>query len=281
MAQNSRTPALNADRKKRRPGSQGAQPGRKPPRRREPRRDGGPVWLYGRHVVMAALGNPNRVIEEVRATEAFLESHGEALERLASSAGVALRTTDGARLDRLLAGDAAHQGVVAAARPLDQPDVSEIRALDEHAVVVALDQGTDPRNVGAVIRAAAAFGAAAVVAPARGAPPETGALVKAAAGTFETIPYIQATNLARALETLKENGFWTVGLDGEADTPLAAVPFDRPTAIVLGAEGRGLRRLTAERSDVLAHIPIAPEVESLNVATAAAVALYERRRSSG
>lgn len=239
---------------------------------------GGAIWLYGRHPALATLANPRRRIDDVRATAAFQESNAEALARLATGAGWSVQTVEAGQLDRLVGKDAAHQGVAVAVRPLDQPDVTDIRAAHDAATVLVLDQATDPRNVGAAIRAAAAFGALAVVTTQRGAPPETGALVKAAAGAFETMPYIQATNLARALELLKGNGFWSVGLDGEAATPLAEAPFDRPTAIVMGAEGRGLRRLTAERCDALVHIPIAPAVESLNLATAAAIALYERTR---
>lgn len=240
---------------------------------------GGALWLYGRHAALAALANPTRRIERVCLTPQFQESAGEAFERLAGGAAWRAEILEPARLDRLVGDGAAHQGLIVAARPLDQPDVAELRPADAGATVVVLDQASDPRNIGAVIRAAAAFGASAVVTTQRGAPPETGALAKAAAGTLEHTPYIQATNLARALETLKANGFWTVGLDGQATTPLAAAPFDRPTALVMGAEGRGLRRLTAENCDALARIPIAAGVESLNVATAAAIALYERRRA--
>lgn len=242
---------------------------------------GGSYWLYGRHPALAALANPARRIEQVLATENFQESAADRLAALAANADWRLETVESRRLDRLVGDEAAHQGIAVATKPLDAPDPAELRPADDAATVLVLDQASDPRNIGAAIRAAAAFSAMAVVTTQRGAPPETGALAKAAAGALETIPYIQATNLARALATLKENGFWTVGLDGTATTALADAPFDRPTAIVMGAEGRGLRRLTAEHCDALARIPIAEDVESLNVATAAAIALYERSRGTG
>mgnify|MGYP003700866471 CR=1 FL=1 len=249
-------------------------------RPRTPGAGGGAIWLYGRHAVLAALANPARRIERARATPAFLEAHGDALRAAGGDSAWPIDKAEPQALDRLFGSDAVHQGVALAVRPLDAPDPAELRPVDDSAVVVVLDQASDPRNVGAVIRAAAAFGAMAVLTTERGAPPETGALAKAAAGALEQVPYVQATNLARALDALKANGFWTVGLDGEATTPLAAAPFDRPTALVLGAEGRGLRRLTAERCDALVRIPIGAGIESLNVATAAAIALYERRRSA-
>lgn len=239
---------------------------------------GDSYWIYGRHPALAALANPARKIERVVATPTFLDSHGEALEKVAAGAAWSVEEADSSRFDQLLGADVVHQGLAAAARPLEQPDVAELLAPNDDAVVVVLDQASDPRNVGAVIRASAAFGALAVVTTLRSAPPETGSLAKAAAGALESIAYVQATNLARAIDMLKENGFWAVGLDGAATLALADAPFDRPTALVMGAEDKGLRRLTAERCDVLARIPIAPGIESLNVATAAAIALYERRR---
>jgi 23S rRNA (guanosine2251-2'-O)-methyltransferase len=237
------------------------------------------LWLYGRHVALAVAANPAREIERVRATENFLEAHGPALLKY-SKGTWPIEKTEGQALDRLLGSDSVHQGIAVATKPLDQPSPTDIRPRDDASTVVILDQASDPRNVGAVIRAAAAFGAIAVITTERGAPMETAVLAKAAAGAFETIPYIQAPNLARAIDALKTNGFWTVGLDGAAEMRLADAPFDRPTAILMGAEGRGLRRLTAEAADALVRIPIAPGIESLNVATAAAIALYERQRSS-
>lgn len=280
---------MSQDRRKRGrprpPSSGGRPPSQRPERpRRQPRgrpkgAGGGAYWLYGRHPGLAALANSRRHIERALATASFQEANGQALAKAGAGEAWPLEIVEPGRLDRIAGDGAVHQGIALAVRPLEQPDVAELRGDDAEAVVLVLDQANDPRNVGAAIRAAAAFAAKAVVTTARGAPPESGALAKAAAGALEITPYVQATNLARGLATLKENGFWTVGLDGAAETDLAAAPFDRPTAIVMGAEGRGLRRLTAEACDALVRIPIAADVESLNVATAAAIALYERRRS--
>jgi len=236
------------------------------------------LWIYGRHAGLAALANPAREVTAIRVADTFLENNAAALADRAAGRNCEIERVSAQSLDRQLGAGAVHQGLAVAARPLDQPDVVELRPPGDDAVVVVLDQASDPRNVGAAIRAAAAFGALAVVTTERGAPPETGALAKAAVGCLETMPYVRATNLARALDALKENGFWTLGLDGVADAPLAEAAFDRPTAIVMGAEDKGLRRLTAAACDALVRIPMAPGVESLNLATATAIALYEMRR---
>jgi 23S rRNA (guanosine2251-2'-O)-methyltransferase len=246
---------------------------------------GNALWIYGRHAALAALANPRRTVAAVRVTEAFADTRDDDLAAIRRTREDAedwsIELTHGRTLERMLGEGAVHQGIAVQTKPLDQPDVAEIRSINDQSVVLALDQATDPRNVGAAIRAAAAFGAHAVITTARSAPPESGALAKAAAGALEQLAYVRAPNLARALDSLKENGFWTIGLAGEAETPIGAAPFDRPTAIVIGAEGSGLRRLTLERCDAAVHIPIAPAVESLNLATAAAIALYEKSRANG
>jgi 23S rRNA (guanosine2251-2'-O)-methyltransferase len=230
------------------------------------------------------LANPRRVITAVRATEAFVDTREDDLAAARRTRPDAedwsIELAHGQVLQRMLGDGAVHQGIAVQTKPLEQPDIAEIRSINDRSVVLALDQATDPRNVGAAIRAAAAFGAHAVITTARSAPPESGALAKAAAGALEQLAYVRAPNLARALDTLKENGFWTVGLAGEAETPIADAPFDRPTAIVIGAEGSGLRRLTLEHCDAAVHIPMSPIVESLNLATAAAIALYEKSRAN-
>ncbi len=184
-------------------------------------------------------------------------------------------------LEAVLPPGAVHQGVVVQADPLpaidlkafleDLAEVSEIR-------LVVLDQASDPRNIGAVLRSAAAFGARAVIVQDRHAPDATAALAKAASGALETVPLVRVVNVARALRGLKEAGFWLIGLDGAADLPLAGAGPGGRVVLVLGAEGGGLRRLTREACDALVRIPIGPAVESLNLSTAAAIALYELAR---
>lgn len=274
-----------------RSGDRNAPRGEKPnrggkPQQRRPtgKASGNALWIYGRHAALAALANPRRVITAVRATEAFVDTREDDLAAARRTRPDAedwsIELAHGQVLQRMLGDGAVHQGIAVQTKPLDQPDIAEIRSINDRSVVLALDQATDPRNVGAAIRAAAAFGAHAVITTARSAPPESGALAKAAAGALELLAYVRAPNLARALDTLKENGFWTVGLAGEAETPIADAPFDRPTAIVIGAEGSGLRRLTLEHCDAAVHIPMSPTVESLNLATAAAIALYEKSRAN-
>lgn len=248
-------------------------------RRAQSRRGGGreaadagrrPAWIYGIHATAAALANPARRIRRLVAT-------AEGAGRLARAAPAAQpEIVERTALDRMLPPGAVHQGVALDADPPDQPDLTEIIAgAGEDAVVVILDQVTDPHNVGAVLRSAAAFGAAAVVQTERGAPGATGVTAKAASGALEVVPLVTVTNLVRSLDMLKAGGYWCVGLDGTAERTLAEVAPSGRVALVLGAEGTGLRRLTREHCDLLARLPTLPPVASLNVSNAAAVALYE------
>jgi 23S rRNA (guanosine2251-2'-O)-methyltransferase len=183
-------------------------------------------------------------------------------------------------IEGLVGANAVHQGIAVLARTLDNDlgNVLERAAEMENACIVVLDQVTDPHNVGAVLRSAAAFGALAVLAPDRGAPDESGAMAKSASGALDVIPYIKGVNLVRLLEQLKEHRFWLVGLDAAADAELSAVNLTGRTALVMGAEGEGLRRLVAETCDHMAKLPMSGAMESLNVSNAAAVALYEWTR---
>ena len=250
--------------------------------RAPPRPAGGPagVWLHGLHPVAAALLNPARRLRRLLLTE---EAEAALAARLPAGGQpwrLQPERADRARFHAFLHEDAVHQGAALLADPL--PPVPLDRALahgDGPALV--LDQVTDPRNVGAILRSAAAFGAAALVLQDRHAPPETGTLARAASGALEVVPVVREVNLARALRELKEAGLWVVGLDAAAPVTLAQVAqglHGRRVALVLGAEGEGLRRLTRETCDEVARLPIAPEVESLNVSAAAAVALYELAR---
>ena len=227
------------------------------------------VWLYGRHSVLAALANPERRIERVLATKEMAERHAD---RLGNKVEIVSRDGFAAKIPA----DAVHQGLAALVSPLEEPGIEDLLArCGEKAVVLALDQVTDPHNVGAILRTAAAFGAAGVLTTERNSPADTGVLAKAASGALELVPLVRAVNLARALEQLKEAGFWLYGLDEGGDVALSSVDLSGRACIVLGAEGEGLRRLTAEKCDRLITIPTSARLAALNVSNAAAVALYE------
>jgi len=215
-----------------------------------------------------------------------LAPHESKAEALAAGA-VAERRGDGdpvevldrAAFERLLPQSAVHHGLALEVEPLDNADLEDVLRAAEVAegrsVILVLDQVSDPHNVGAVLRSAAAFGAGAVIVGEHGAPPSTGVLAKAASGALDIVPLVRAVNLARTLDRLKEAGFWCCGLDETAPATLANLDLGRRVVLVLGSEGSGLRRLLRERCDYLARLPTRPELPSLNVSNAAAVALYE------
>jgi 23S rRNA (guanosine2251-2'-O)-methyltransferase len=232
---------------------------------------GNSFWLFGHHAVLAASANPERKLRRIVAT-------AETARALAGQLAN-VQVVERAEIDKLVPPGAVHQGLAALADPLPGLGIEDVcRAAANHgaAVVVVLDQVTDPHNVGAILRSAAAFGALAVVVPDRHSPEETGTLAKSASGALERMPLVRVTNVARALDELKEAGFWAVGLAADAPKTLAALKLTGKVVLVLGAEGEGLRRLTREHCDHLAKLPmVAGAVESLNVSNAAAVALYE------
>jgi 23S rRNA (guanosine2251-2'-O)-methyltransferase len=227
----------------------------------------GVAILYGWHTVAAALKNPRRRIRKITATE-------NAARRLAEE-GLALPVEpEIVRPDAIaarLSADAVHQGLLVEADPLPALDIGELPA---EGTVLVLDQITDPHNVGAILRSAAAFAVGAVVMTARHSPEATGVLAKSASGALDLVPIVTVQNLARALGALKERGFLTVGLDSAGETDLAAAPLRAPLALVLGAEGKGLRALTRETCDIRARLELPGAIKSLNVSNAAAVALY-------
>jgi 23S rRNA (guanosine2251-2'-O)-methyltransferase len=234
----------------------------------------GTVWLYGLHAVAAALANPARRLRRLVLTE---EAEATLAGRLPPPWPLQPERVDRGRFDQLLGRDIAHQGAALLADPLAPPLLQN--ALERLGPVIVLDQVTDPRNVGAILRSAAAFAAAAVITQDRNAPEETGALAKAASGALETIPLLRAVNIARTLIALKAANCWVVGLDASAKTPLSGSALsDRRIALVLGAEGEGLRRLTRETCDELASLAMPGGMDSLNVSAAGAVALYELTR---
>ena len=234
----------------------------------------GSVWLHGLHPVVAALANPNRRPRRLLLTE---DAEATLRARLPQPWPVAPERADRAKLDGLLGRDTVHQGFGLLADLLTPPALSAV--LEQPGPVLVLDQVTDPRNVGAVLRGAAAFGAAAVIMQDRNSPEETGVLAKAASGALETVPLLRAVNLARTLVALKAAGLWVIGLDA-GGAPLRGGPLaERRVALVLGAEGAGLRRLTRDTCDEIAGLAMPGGMESLNVSAAAAVALYELTRT--
>ena len=227
--------------------------------------------FWGRHAVAAALDNPDRRVLKAWATR-------EAAEYMQFPADVAVTLAEAPDLARLVPADAPHQGVVIEAEPLEDRWLSELMVeAGEEAVILILDQVTDPHNVGAILRSAAAFGALGIVTQDRHSPPEGGALAKAASGALERVPWVRVVNLARALDELAEGGFWRIGLAGEAELELKDALGPKRIALVLGAEGPGMRSNVRDHCDSLARLPITGAVESLNVSNAAAVALYAAR----
>ena len=232
----------------------------------------GPAILYGWHTVKAALENPARRIRKLMATE-------NALRRLKDEdvpLAVEPELVRPDLIDARLGPDAVHQGLLAEADPLHAPAVAELAS---EGIVLVLDQITDPHNVGAILRSAAAFAAGAIVTTARHSPEATGVLAKAASGALELVPLVTVQNLARGMEELRQRGFLLVGLDSSGERDLAAVPLRAPLALVLGAEGKGLRQLTKATCDQVARIDVPGEIKSLNVSNAAALALYVASRA--
>ena len=225
--------------------------------------------FYGRHAVIAALANPDRVVRKIWGTR-------EALNALDLPPVLPIVYADGADLGRMVPSDAPHQGIVAEVEPLDDVWLGDAleAGRDDHRPVLVLDQVTDPHNVGAILRSAAAFDALCIVTQDRHAPPESGVLARSASGALEIVPWVRVVNLARALDEIAEAGFWRIGLDGTAEQTLGEAIGTSRVALVLGAEGEGLRHNSMAHCDILAKLPISPRIESLNVSNAAAIALY-------
>jgi 23S rRNA (guanosine2251-2'-O)-methyltransferase len=249
------------------PFKRGEKPAGRPAWRDRDSPSGGPVILYGWHTVTMALANPRRRIRKLTLTE-------NAARRLAEEnieTRIAPEIVRPQEIDRLLSADAVHQGLLAEADPLPSPD---IETLKQEGMVLVLDQITDPHNVGAILRSAAAFAVKAIVTTARHSPEATGVLAKAASGALELVPMVTVQNLARALTALNERGFQTVGLDSQGHDDLSEVALREPLALVLGAEGKGLRQLTRETCSVVARLDMPGEIKSLNVSNAAVLSLY-------
>jgi len=224
--------------------------------------------FWGRHAVSAALANPERAVVRLWATR-------EAAAAFDVDPSIPVTYADAADLGRMVPRDAPHQGIVAEVEKLPDLWLADlVEGAPEGRPLLVLDQITDPHNVGAILRSAAAFDGLGIVTQDRHAPPESGALAKAASGALETVPWVRVVNLARALDEIAEAGFWRVGLTGEADMTLAEAMGPPRMALVLGAEGEGMRQNTETHCDALARLPISDRIESLNVSNAAAIALY-------
>jgi len=248
----------------------------KPPQDRPaPKDTRGGLWLYGLHTVRAALANKRRIVKRAVLTDRAAEAIGKGLlgrvrSEIASPEAVA----------KLLPAGAVHQGAALLCEGLPKRPLDDVLARegDGRRIGLVLDQISDPQNVGAILRTAAAFGVAAVLVQDRHAPPESGVLAKAASGALDIVPYIEVVNIARALEALGEKGFWRIALAGDGESTLKDAKPEGDIALVLGSEGSGIRRLVRESCDQAAFVPIDAKMESLNVSNAAAVALYEMRR---
>lgn len=236
--------------------------------------------LYGRHPVFAAIANPARNIVKIYCTkENYDELKAHCLKHKRDS--LPINTVDRKEIDRLLPREAVHQGFAIQCQELEEYSVEDICILadeKENCHILVLDQVTDPQNIGAIIRSCVAFDTLALVMQDKNSPQETGAMAKASAGMIEHLPICRVTNLSRALHQFKEAGFWIVGMDGYAQTTIDKMNKSGKTAIVMGSEGKGMRRLVEEACDSTVKLPISPKVESLNVSTAAAIALYEMNK---
>ncbi|MDR3423454.1 MAG: 23S rRNA (guanosine(2251)-2'-O)-methyltransferase RlmB [Alphaproteobacteria bacterium] len=255
----------------------------RPEKREETKFTSNGVLIWGLHAARAAFLNPKRRITRLWLSEGgqklFEATQNEARDELLKRPDAKLASRD--ELDRITPVGSVHQGIVIETAALADPALSDIIDADPPpALILMLDQVTDPHNVGAILRSAAAFGAGAIIMTERNAPTTTGVLAKSASGALEHVPMIHVVNLARALDELREAGYWCVGLAEEGEKNLAALDLSGRTVLVLGAEGDGLRHLTRQKCDELARLPTGGPIGSLNVSNAAAVALYEVRRQA-
>jgi 23S rRNA (guanosine2251-2'-O)-methyltransferase len=244
-------------------------PSHKSERRRGKASSNGNPKFWGRHAVLAAIENPERVIHKIWGLR-------ETLKEMDLPDGLPIQFAEVTDLARFVPKDVPHQGIVAEVAPLEDLWLADVLTHDENDIrpLLILDQVTDPHNVGAIFRSAAAFNAVAVITQDRHAPAESGVLAKSASGALELVPWIRVVNLARALEEIAEFNYWRIALDGSADVTLDAALVKGRNALVLGAEGDGIRQNVMEHCDQVAKLPISAAMESLNVSNAAAISLY-------
>lgn len=237
----------------------------------------GRIWLHGQHAVAAALANPERPCYRVLATETTLLG----IEAAARARAITPEKVTAERIAQLLPPDTSHQGLAAAVGPLPERGPGELGAdANARSLVLALDQVNDPRNLGAILRTAAALSVEGVILPDRRSAELGGACAKAASGALDLVPLVEVVNLGRTLADLKQRGYWIVGLDAAGSAPLETLDLPPRIVLVLGSEGEGLRRLVAEQCDHLARLEIDPRMESLNVSVAAGIALYLLARTA-
>jgi 23S rRNA (guanosine2251-2'-O)-methyltransferase len=233
------------------------------------------VLLYGKHAVELAIKNPKRHIKDIYVTK-------ETAQEMSFPAGITIHPADRKFLENLVGHEAVHQGVVAKCDPLPPTDLKDIiqkcKNMDQ-AMVIVLDQVSDPHNIGAILRSAVAFHASAVIVPEAGVPNESGTLAKSASGALDLIPFVRVSNLVRALQELKKAEFWCIGMDGYAKDTFGSTKLPAKCALIMGSEGSGMRRLTEENCDMMMKLPMNPAIESLNVSNAAAIAMYEWART--
>ncbi len=235
------------------------------------------VILYGRHPVLAVIANPNRVINKILCTKDNFDEVKQHCLKHKINPGL-INTVDKREIDRVVSKDAVHQGFAVYCGELEEYSLEDICILadqKQNCHVLILDQVTDPQNIGAIIRSCVAFDTLALIMQDKNSPTENGAMAKASAGMIEHLPLCRVTNLSRAIQQLKTAGFWTIGMDGYAKNTIDKVEKNGKIAIIMGSEGKGMRRLVEEACDITVKLPISPKVESLNVSTAAAIALYE------
>ena len=243
----------------------------------------GDIRMYGVHAVTAALRNGRRRVLRLLLTEEAERQAAEAIAAARARMGdrMLLERLDREGIARTIGEGVVHQGVAAEVLPLPQPDLdTALSKAGPQATFLVLDQVTDPHNVGAILRSAAAFGAAGIISTRHHAPTETGSLAKAASGGLEQVPLVRVANIGQALEALKKAGFWCLGLAADATELLSDADLSGRVAFVLGAEGAGLRRLTREHCDLLLKLPTEAGLVQLNVSNAAAIALYERAQAT-
>lgn len=233
--------------------------------------------LYGRHPVTAAIANPRRQINKILCTTDTAEDIRNLCAKHNRNTGI-VTVVDKKEIERILPKEAVHQGLAAYVKELEDYTLEDICIMAENQPnchILILDQVTDPQNIGAIIRSCVAFNTLALIMQDKNAPAGTGAMAKASAGMIEHLPICRVTNLSRAIEQLKDAGFWTIGMDGYAQTTIDKLKKGGKNAVIMGSEGKGMRRLVEEACDITVRLPISEKVESLNVSTAAAIALYE------